>query len=89
MISLNILVERTRMKYRNARERACYSIFDIEHLLKTLGWEGLIWTLKNMPDMTRAEEILIDHYLNEFRENQVYDFVRNPPKIPASFNTKL
>lgn len=71
---MNIVVERTRMKYRDARERACYNIFDIEFLLKTLAWEGLIWCLQGIPDMTKAEEILINFYLNEFRENQVYDF---------------
>ncbi|MCM3390614.1 hypothetical protein M3649_21250 [Ureibacillus chungkukjangi] len=63
------------MEYRNARERAYYSIFDIEHLLKTLAFNGLIWGLKEMPDLTRAEEILIDYYLDKFRENQVYEDV--------------
>jgi hypothetical protein len=75
---MNILVERTRIKYRNARERACYNIMDIEYHLKTLALEGLIWTLQNMSDMTCAEEILINHYLNEYREKQVYDDIREP-----------
>ncbi|MQR93691.1 hypothetical protein [Fictibacillus phosphorivorans] len=70
---MNIIVKRTRMKYQNAREQACYSIFDIEYNLKKLAFEGLIWCLQGMPDMTKAEEILINHYLNEYRENQVYD----------------
>lgn len=74
MISLNIIVERTRMKYRNERERACYSIFDIEFALKSIAWEGLLWCIQDMPDLTRAEAILINHYLNEYRENQVFDF---------------
>jgi hypothetical protein len=75
---MNILVERTRIKYRNARERAYYNIMDIEFLLKTLALEGFIWCLKDMPDMTNAEEILINHYLDEYRENQVYDSLGNP-----------
>lgn len=70
---MNILVERTRMKYRNNRERVNYSIFDIEFSLTTLAWEGLIWTLQGMEDLTNAEEILINHYLKEYRENQEYD----------------
>lgn len=72
---MNILVERTRMKYRNNRERVNYSIFDIEFSLKTLAWEGLIWTLQGMEDLTEAEGILINHYLKEYRENQEYDLV--------------
>jgi len=80
---LNIVVERTRMKYRNARERACYGVFDIEELMKTLAWEGLIWCLQDMPDMTRAEEILINNYLHEFRENQVYDNIGNSPVLTS------
>lgn len=72
---MNTLVQCTRMKYRNVRERSCYSIFDIEFLLKTLAGEGLIWTLQGMKDLTEAEDILIHHYLHEYRENQVYDTV--------------
>lgn len=72
---MNISVERTRMKYRINRERVNYSIFDIEFSLKTLAWEGLIWTLQGMEDLTNAEEILINHYLKEYRENQEYDLV--------------
>jgi hypothetical protein len=69
-----MLVERTRTKYRNAREQACYSIMDIEFVLKLLAFEGVVWCLQDMCDLTKAEKILINHYLNEFRENQVYDF---------------
>lgn len=75
---MNIVVQRTRMKYRNVRERACYNIMDIEYHLKMLAWEGLIWCLQDMPDMTKAEEILINNFLNEYREYQVYDDIRNP-----------
>lgn len=75
---MNILVDRTRMKYRYARERACYNIMDIESLLKTLAIEGVIWSLKDMPDITNSEEILINHYLNEYRVNQVYDEFSKP-----------
>lgn len=72
---MNVLVERTRMKYRNNREQVNYSIFDIELSLKTLAWEGLIWTLQGMEDLTEAEEVLIRYYLHEYRENQEYDDV--------------
>lgn len=75
---MNIVVERTRMKYRGVREKASYSIFDIEFHLETLAWEGLIWSLQNMPDLTKAEEILIDHYLNKYREHQIYYDIRTP-----------
>jgi hypothetical protein len=67
------MIERTRTKYRNAREGVCYCIFDIESLLKTLACEGLIWCLQDMFDLTEAEKILIEHYLLEYREVQVYD----------------
>lgn len=70
---MNIIVERTQMKYKNARERACYSVFDIEFLLKTLAWDGLIWCLQDMLDLTDSERILINYYLHEYREVQVYD----------------
>lgn len=73
---MNMILERTRMKYRGIRESAFYSILDIEFALKTLSWEGLIWCLKNMQNLTEAEKILISHYLSQHRENQVYDDVR-------------
>lgn len=77
---MSITVERTRMKYRNERERVSYNILDIEFALKTLAWEGLIWCLQEMPDITEAEEILINYYLTKFRENQVYDYAKIPQK---------
>lgn len=70
---MNVVVERTRMKYRSIRERACYSIFDIEYTLRILAEEGTLWTLKEMPDMTNSEGVLIDYYLDLHREKQVYD----------------
>ncbi|MDF1510664.1 hypothetical protein PZE06_21245 [Robertmurraya sp. DFI.2.37] len=75
---MNIVVERTRMKYRNVRERAYYNIIDIEYHLKSVAIEGLIWCLQDMPDMTKAEEILINNFLDEYREYQEYDDIRNP-----------
>jgi len=70
---MNIVVERTRTKYRGVRERTSYSIFDIEFHLKILAGDGLIWCLQDMPDLSKGEEILINFYLNEYRESQVYD----------------
>lgn len=70
---MNILVDRTIKKYRFQRELANYSIIDIQNLLRTLSEEGLIWCLKNMPDLTDGEEILINHFLNLHQNLQVYD----------------
>ncbi|WP_337017089.1 hypothetical protein [Oceanobacillus massiliensis] len=70
---MNDVIESTQTKYRLTRERACYSIFDIESLLKTLACEGLLWCLQDMFDLTEAEKTLIEHYLLEHREIQVYD----------------
>ncbi|MCH1627221.1 hypothetical protein [Fredinandcohnia quinoae] len=70
---MNVVIERSQRKYRNARESACYSIFDIESLLKTFAKEGLLWCLQDMFDLTEAEKILIGHYLLKHRELQVYD----------------
>ncbi|WP_071396608.1 hypothetical protein [Bacillus tuaregi] len=70
---MNILVDRTQTKYRDAREKSCYNILDIEYLLKTLACEGLIWCLQGIFDLTEAEKVLIDHYLLKYREVQVYD----------------
>ncbi|MFC5732556.1 hypothetical protein [Cytobacillus gottheilii] len=84
---MNILVKRTRIKYRNARERACYNIMDIEYHLKTLACDGLIWCLQEMPDTSQAEEILISHYLHKYREIQVYDDIYEPqtPSTTATY----
>lgn len=71
---MNVLVQRTQEKYRNARERANNSITDIQLMLKDLAWEGLIWCIQDMYDLTEAEGILIRHYLYEHREKQAYDF---------------
>ncbi|WP_430789102.1 hypothetical protein VBD025_02785 [Virgibacillus flavescens] len=79
---MNSMVQRTQLKYRNEREGVNYSIIDIEFSLKTLAREGLIWTLQGMKDLTESEEVLILHYLNEFREEQIYDNVDNLITIP-------
>lgn len=71
---MNILVERTRTKYRNAREQTCYSIMDIEFTLKQMALEGVVWCLKEMQDLSEGENILINNNLTEYREKQVYDY---------------
>lgn len=76
---MNFIVERTILKYRTERERACYNIFDIESALKTFALEGLIWCLQEMKDLIEAEQILIHHYLNEYRERQIYDCTSQRP----------
>lgn len=73
-MKMNMIVERTRTKYRKTREQACYSIMDIEFTLKSLAFEGVVWCLQDMLDLTKGEEVLINHFLKEHRENQVYDF---------------
>jgi hypothetical protein len=80
---MNMVVERTRTKYRNAREQACYSIMDIEFILKTMAIDGIVWCLNEMPDLSEGEKILINFYQNEFREYQIFDFY-SPSKDPLS-----
>lgn len=70
---MNMNVEKTRTKYRNAREQACYSIMDIEFTLKQMAFEGGVWCLQEMQDLSEGEKILINNYLTEYREKQVYD----------------
>lgn len=55
------------------RDKSNYSIFDIESSLKNLAKNGFVWVLKDMRDISGAEAILIEHYLNKFRTNQNYD----------------
>jgi len=74
---VNIAVEKTQSYYRNARKKANYSIFDIESLLEELAKRGFIWPLQGMQDLTNAEEILIQYFLKEYREKQVYDNLFN------------
>lgn len=84
---MNIIVKRTQMKYRNQREQGNYNIFDIEHLLKALSKEGLIWCLSEMPDLTQAEEVLIRHFLTQYQNVQVYDKTpNNTPLMQSSFS---
>lgn len=70
---MSLVVERTRNKYRNERERGSYDIFSMEYSLRMYAWEGLIWCLKDMPDLTIAEQLLINYFLKEYEDNQVYD----------------
>lgn len=85
------MVEEVQFKYKHAREAANYSIFDIECLLEQLAAEGVIWMIKPMKDLTEAETILINHYLNEKRELQIYDLVQTPviPPKTSKSNTSI
>jgi len=71
------MVKEVQSKFKLATEDANYSIFDIECLLKQLAAEGVIWMIKPMKNLTEAETILVDYYLNEKREIQIYDFVQS------------
>ena len=81
---MNENVSRTQMEYRNIRELVSFSIFDIESRLVQLAGEGRIWRIKEMNDITESETIIINHYLNEKRELQIYDLVQSTAltKIP-------
>lgn len=46
---------------------------DIGEKLKYLAEKGLIWVLKDLKDITDFEVIVIDSYMIEYRENQIYD----------------
>jgi len=66
---------RIQKEYRKYRELTSFSIFDIEKELIRLANEGKIWMIKGMKDLTESETILINHYLNEKRELQIYDSI--------------
>lgn len=71
---MNETVARVQEEYRNFRELTSFNIFDLESKLLQLADEGKIWMIKEMkPDLTEAEEILINHYLSEKWELQNYD----------------
>ncbi|MBL5768652.1 hypothetical protein B5V88_10470 [Heyndrickxia sporothermodurans] len=75
---MNPIVKKVQSKYKHAREDANYSIFDIECLLVKLAEEGVIWMIQGMKSLTEAETILINYYLNEKRELQIYDYGQSP-----------
>ncbi|AIF45133.1 hypothetical protein [Virgibacillus sp. SK37] len=72
---MNETVEKTQDEYRDFRESISYCIFDIESKLVQLAEEGRIWMIQGMKDLTESELILINHYLSDKRELQIYDFV--------------
>lgn len=72
---MNETIARIQMEYRDYRELTSFSIFDIEKELIRLANEGKIWMIKGMKDLTESETILINHYLNEKRELQIYDSI--------------
>lgn len=75
---MNLAVAKAQMEYRNLRELTFFNIFDIENTLIHLANEGKIWMIQGMKDLAESESILINHYLNEKRELQIYDFVHSP-----------
>lgn len=70
---MNPMVQEVQSTYRKARANTNYSIFDIESCLQQLAAKGVIWMVQKMKDLTEAESILINHYLSENREHQIYD----------------
>lgn len=80
---MNETVLRTQMEYQNFRELVSFSIFDIESRLVQLAEEGKICMIKEMNNLTESETILVNHYLNEKRELQIYDFTQ-PTTIPLN-----
>lgn len=74
---MNPIVEEVQSTYKVTREKVNYSIIDIEYMLKELADTGTIWMIQGMKDLAESESILINHYLNEKRELQIYDFVQS------------
>ncbi|MBS4220064.1 hypothetical protein KHA96_17265 [Bacillus sp. FJAT-49711] len=70
---MNEAVARTQMEYREFRELVSFSIFDIQSKLVQLADEGKAWMIQEMENLSEAETILMNHYLNEKREQQNYD----------------
>lgn len=70
---MNKIAEKIQHEYREMRYLSNYSIFDIESSLIRLAERGFVWVLKDMKDMSEFEKILIEHYLEKFRPNQIYD----------------
>lgn len=81
---MNGIVEKKQQEYREKRELSNYSIFDIETCLEEFAKRGIIWILKDLSDLSNAEKILIEHYLNEYRTNQVYDCIEEIINIQPS-----
>lgn len=70
---MNEIVEQIQESYRAERIRVSYCVFDIGAYLNDLAEKGLIWVLKDQKNISNPEKILIEHYLNEYRANQIYD----------------
>lgn len=72
---MNLIVERNWTSYKKMREEANYCILHIENYLEMLAKEGVIWTLLNMPELSRGEDILVAHYLQNFWDIQQFEYI--------------
>ncbi len=72
---MNLVVERNWTSYLKMREEANYSILHIENYLEALAKEGIIWTLLNMPELSKGEDILVSHNLQNFWDIQQFDYI--------------
>lgn len=84
---MNEIVERTQNEYRSYRESVLFCIYDIESKLVQLAKEGTIWMIQGMKDLADSESILINHYLYENRELQIYDLAPSTIIPPESTDT--
>lgn len=80
------IVKQIQKSYQAERIGVSYCIFDIGTYLNNLAEKGFIWILKEMKDLSDAEKILIDHYLKEYRANQIYDNLEESLDIQSPNN---
>ncbi|MCM3570506.1 hypothetical protein [Neobacillus mesonae] len=81
---MNQVVKEIQDSYRLFREESNFSIMDIGEKLKELADQGLIWTIKEMRDISEHELILTKHYLKSHFENQIYDNLKNIPQMNST-----
>ncbi|MCP1156612.1 four helix bundle protein [Bacillus infantis] len=78
---MNQVVKEIQDSYRLLREESNFSIMDIGEKLKELADQGLIWTIKEMRDISEYELVLTKHYLKSHFEKQIYDNLKNIPQM--------
>ncbi|MCF2649680.1 four helix bundle protein [Niallia circulans] len=81
---MNQVVKEIQDSYRLLREESNFSILDIGEKLKELANEGLIWTIKEMKDISEHELVLTKHYLKHNFEKQIYDNLENAPQTNST-----
>jgi four helix bundle protein len=94
-----MITDQIQENYRKNREKYNYSLIDVGEIIEDLAEKGIVWVLKDIKDITKYEQIIIDFYLNEYSSKQVYDNLeeifnsqtsKNPQvyKLPTSHLSK-